>query len=223
MADERHNRLAWRFKVVCVDLDGTLVPRTSISLFLAAHLGQTALLQDLERKFALHQISNREIAELSATAYRGRSLHEIGGMLQSIPVVRGIKEFVSILKQNDARVLLCTISWSFAARIFQQRYGFDSCCGTEMGECNARLTGLVGRHFNEFDKLEFARSYCKSTGVPMEQCAAIGDSRSDIPLFQHVGLAIAFNGSPAARAAAHVSVDSEDIRDVLAYLAVERT
>jgi phosphoserine phosphatase len=66
--------------------------------------------------------------------------------------------------------------------------------------------------------LQFAKDYCAMNDVPIEECAAIGDSRSDIPLFQHVGLAIAFNGSEAARAAAHVAVDSQDICDVLTYL-----
>lgn len=209
-----------RFKVVCVDLDGTLVSRTSISLFLAAHLGQAELLRELESQFARHEISNREIAEVSAAAYRGRPLEEIGRLLADIPVVGGIDKFVSTLKQSDTRILLVTISWLFAANVFQRRYGFDACCGTEMAESNAVLTGSITRHCNEFDKLAFVKDYCVTHGVPMERCAAVGDSRSDIPLFQNVGLAIAFNGTPAARAAARVSVDSDDICDVLAYLAV---
>jgi phosphoserine phosphatase len=210
-----------RFKVVCVDLDGTLVPRTSISLFLAAHLGQADLLRELERKFARHEISNREIAELSAAAYRGRAVDEIAGLLEAIPVIGGIDRFVRTLKQNNTRVVLGTITWLFAAGVFQRRYGFDACCGTEMGETNALLTGAIGRHFDERDKLAFVRDYCAMHGVSLERCAAIGDSRSDIPLFEHVGLAIAFNATPAARAAAHVSVDSDDICDVLGYLTAE--
>lgn len=207
-----------RFKVVCVDLDGTLVARTSVSMFLATHLGQAELLRDLEDRFARQEISNREIAELSAAAYHGRSLGEIGRLLDDIPVVRGIEKFVSCLKHSNTRVVLGTITWSFAAKVFERRYGFDASCGTEMGECGALLTGAVGRHFDEFDKLAFVENYCKVNGVPMSRCAAIGDSRSDIPLFRHVGLAIAFNGTPAARAAAHVSVDADDICDVLIYL-----
>ncbi|WP_369752299.1 hypothetical protein [Micromonospora sp. L5] len=39
-----------------------------------------------------------------------------------------------------------------------------------------------------------------------------------MPLFTEVGLAIAFNATPAARAAAHVSVDGTDLRAVLPLL-----
>ena len=211
-----------RFKVVCVDLDGTLIPRTTVSMFLATHFGQAALLRDLEARFLADEISNREIAELSAAPYRGRSLDAIGDLLRAIPVVRGIETFVGRLKRSDTSVVLFTITWSFAARIFQQRYGFDACCGTDMSESEGCLTGAIERHFDEFDKLAFVRDCCARHEVPMERCAAIGDSRSDIPLFQHVGLAIAFNATPAARAAAHVTIDSDDICDVLEHLAVDR-
>jgi phosphoserine phosphatase len=210
-----------RYRVVCVDLDGTLIPATSVSMFLGARLGQAELLRDLERLFMETKISNREIAERSAPAYRGKALVEIADLLSEIPVVSGVEAFVNRLKRSEIRVVLCTITWRFAARAFQRRYGFDACCGTEMEERDGVLTGSVSRHFNELDKLQFARDYCSMNDVPMEECAAIGDSRSDIPLFQHVGLAIAFNGSEAARFAAHVSVDSQDICDVLKYLAPE--
>jgi phosphoserine phosphatase len=170
-----------RFQVVCVDLDGTLIPRTTISMFLATRFGQAELLRDLEARFLAHEISNREIAELSAAAYRGRSLDDIAGVLDAIPVVRGIETFVSRLKERNISVVLGTITWSFAARIFQARYGFDACCGTEMGETDGCLTGAIGRHCNEFDKLAFVAAYCAAHGVPMQRCAAIGDSRSDIP------------------------------------------
>jgi phosphoserine phosphatase len=39
-----------------------------------------------------------------------------------------------------------------------------------------------------------------------------------VPLFAEVGLAIALNATPAARAAAHVSVDGTDLRAVLPVL-----
>src|SRR5262249_10612130 len=204
-----------RYRVVFVDLDGTLIPATSVSMFLGARLGHSELLRDLERLFLEHTISNKEIAERSAPAYRGKALVEIADLLSEIPMISGVEGFVSRLKRSEIRVVLCTITWHFAARAFQRRYGFDACCGTEMQERDGVLTGLVSRHFNELDKLQFARDYCAINDVAMEQCAAIGDSRSDIPLFQHVGLAIAFNGSEAARYAAHVSVDSQDICDVL--------
>jgi phosphoserine phosphatase len=46
----------------------------------------------------------------------------------------------------------------------------------------------------------------------------VGDSRSDLPLFAEVGLAVAVNATSAARAAAHASAGRTDLRSVLPLL-----
>lgn len=50
------------------------------------------------------------------------------------------------------------------------------------------------------------------------QCAAVGDSRSDVPLFAEAGLSIAFNADRQAREAASVSVDGNDLQTVIPLL-----
>ncbi|MFG3602471.1 HAD hydrolase family protein [Micromonospora chersina] len=67
-------------------------------------------------------------------------------------------------------------------------------------------------------KRDFAVSVAAELGVDPKRCVAVGDGRSDVPLFAAVGLAIAFNATPAARAAAHVSFDGPDLRAVLPLL-----
>lgn len=74
-----------------------------------------------------------------------------------------------------------------------ERFGFDRACGPRL-EVAAEL------------------------GLERNRCAAVGDGRSDIPLFTEVGLAVAFNATPAARSAAHTSVDGSDLRAVLPIL-----
>jgi phosphoserine phosphatase len=51
--------------------------------------------------------------------------------------------------------------------------------------------------------------------VDPSRCAAIGDSRSDLPLFELVGFSVALNASPDARARASTSLDSSSLVDVL--------
>ena len=76
----------------------------------------------------------------------------------------------------------------------------------------------VAELFDELNKRDFAVSVAAELGVELGRCAAVGDGRSDVPLFAEVGLAIALNATPAARAAAHVSVDGTDLRAVLPIL-----
>jgi phosphoserine phosphatase len=48
--------------------------------------------------------------------------------------------------------------------------------------------------------------------------AAVGDSRSDVPLFRLAGRSIALNATPDARRVATDVLDTEDLRDTLALL-----
>jgi len=80
------------------------------------------------------------------------------------------------------------------------------------------LSGAVSRYFDEHDKLLFVEDWCAQNGYSMSQVAAIGDSRSDVPLFHRAGMSIALNATPDAQAAATHVLDTEDLHDVLALL-----
>jgi phosphoserine phosphatase len=45
-----------------------------------------------------------------------------------------------------------------------------------------------------------------------------GNSRSDLPAFRRAGFSVALNADDAARAAATITVDTDDLRDVLSLL-----
>jgi phosphoserine phosphatase len=56
----------------------------------------------------------------------------------------------------------------------------------------------------------FAASYCDANDIDLAECIAVGDSRSDFPLFEAVGLSIALNATAQAREAASVALDTEN-------------
>lgn len=171
---------------------------------------------DLERRYANSEISNRVVAEADGAYYAGQPVAAIAEILNDIPLIRGVAETVARLGELGIPSVLCTVTWRFAAEIIASRYGFISASGTEMGiNWNAKLTGEVSRHFDEFDKLRFVEAYCREHGIPLSRVFAVGDSRSDVPLFGAVGFSIALNATPQAKAAASVSVASEDLTDIL--------
>ena len=55
--------------------------------------------------------------------------------------------------------------------------------------------------------MAFVAEHCRRLGIGMEQVVAIGDSRSDLPLFAATGFSVALNASSEARSAACVAVD----------------
>jgi phosphoserine phosphatase len=162
------------------------------------------------------EISNSVVAEEQARGYRGVPLPEVVEKLGDIVCIGGIDATLAALRGRGIESVLGTVTWSFAAEEFGRRHRFAAVSGTEIElDAGGVPTGAVKRHFDEWDKLEFVTSYCEGNGIDLAECIAVGDSRSDVPLFGAVALSIALNATSQAREAASVAIDTEDLTDIL--------
>jgi len=204
----------WR--LACFDLDGTLVLGTSVCLHLAEKLGHLDQLTQLEARYANGEISNALVADELGPYYAGLSLDAIEAHLTNVPIIKGVPSVLAALADKGIESLICTVSWRFAAQILAKRYGFVDATGCEMPiDEKGLLTGRVSKHFDEFDKLEFVKAYCAERQIQLSQVFAVGDSRSDIPLFGAVGFSVALNATDAAKAAASVAIETDELSEVL--------
>lgn len=199
-------------------LDGTLVPDTSSSQHLASYLGHLNVLRKAEDAYAAGTLDNREVSVLDARGWKGRTGPQVTGFLADLPLVAGIPEVVEWCRANQVAVYLATLAWEPVGRYLCDRFGFAGACGPRLDQRDGAYTGTVDQHFDEFDKREFVLRTVAGLGLGPSGCAAVGDSRSDLPLFAEVGLAIAFNACEAARAAATESVAGSDLRALLGPL-----
>ena len=204
--------------VVFFDVDGTLVPQTSTSAHLAHRLGHFPELSVAEAAYAAGDLDNQEVAVLDAKAWRGRTPAEIDGWLAVLPLVDGIEETVGWCRAHRLRPHLATLAWEPVGRYLVRRFGFAGSCGPGLAIVDGRYTGEVECHFDEYDKRDHALAVAAAAQVPPSACAAVGDSRSDLPLFTEVGLPIAFNATPAVKAVAAHIVDGADLTAILPYL-----
>jgi phosphoserine phosphatase len=203
---------------VFFDVDGTLVPQISSAQHLAEFLGHAEVIRDVEARYGAGTMTSREAAVLHARGWAARTPAEIGGSLESLPLVDGIAETVLWCRRHELVPVLATLAWDVVGAFLCDRFGFDRACGPRLEVVDGHYTGEVAEPFDELGKRDFAVSVAAELGVPLDRCAAVGDGRSDVPLFAEVGFAIAFNATPAVRAAAHASVDGPDLRAVLPLL-----
>ena len=209
-----------RFDVVCFDLDGTVVPSTTVTVHLARWLDHESIAVDLERRYDCGELTNVEVAEAVARYYAGRSLDEVWHELRSVEVIEGLDELLDAVRGQGMTPLIATVAAKFAAEFFADRYGFAAASGCEMRiDERGRLTGEIAQHFEAEAKVDFVREWCAREGIGLDRCIAVGDGGSDLPLFDAVGFSIALNATPSARAAADVSVDTSDARDLIAVIA----
>jgi len=205
-----------KWAVVAVDLDGTLIHGTTASLHLADWIGHRAVIEELERRFSGGEIDSADVADGDAPYYSGRSIAEVAGAMARVPCIDDIHEGVAQLAARGVDALLCTVGWTFAAQCVADRFGFSAVSGTVMHvDGDGVLAGRVARYFEPEDKVVFLRDYCEARDLSLSQVVAIGDGRSDLPMFDAAGFSVGLNPSPAARAAASASVDSHSFLDAL--------
>lgn len=204
--------------VVAFDLDGTLVPRTTVCIHLAPWVGHDAL-PALERQYDEGLITATEVAARDAVFYKGRPRREVWAQLEDPPLMRGIAETTSWLRERDLVPVIATVTWRFAAEFVRANHGFAAASGCEMEETQDQiLLGTVAQHFDAEDKVRFVGEIAQDLGLGFNDIVAVGDSTSDIPLFREAGLAIALNASANAREAADIQLDTEDLRDLITVI-----
>ncbi|MDX3075921.1 haloacid dehalogenase-like hydrolase [Streptomyces sp. MI02-7b] len=203
---------------VFFDVDGTLVPRTTSSAYLASFLGHHEALTAAEEAYARGEMNNREVSVIDARGWAGRDEPTLRELLHGLPLVDGIAETVAWCTCRGLVPVLATLAWEPVGRYLAERFSISSFCGPHLELERGLCTGRVLTHFDEYDKRDYCIAEADRLGVPISACVAIGDSRSDLPLFSEVGCGIAFNGTPAVRRAAVLAVDGDDLRAVLPLL-----
>ena len=203
--------------MVFFDVDGTLTPASS-GLHLAGFFGNVEVILEVQAGYGAGSLSSREAAVLEARGWATRTPAEVRGFLDSLPLVDGIAETVVWCRERGLVPVLATLAWDVVGAYLCDRFGFDQACGPRLEVIDGRYSGHVAELFDELAKRDFAVGLAAELGVQRRWCAAVGDGRSDVPLFGAVGLPVAFNANPAARAAAHASIDGNDLRTVLPLL-----
>jgi phosphoserine phosphatase len=113
---------------------------------------------------------------------------------------------------------LAALAWESVGLYLCERFGLHGTCGPSLEVLEGRHTGEVTAHSDEYTKRDYALAAAARLGLYSKSCATIGDSRSDVPLFECVGFAAAYNATAAARAIARVNVHGDELRAVLPHL-----
>jgi phosphoserine phosphatase len=207
-------------RAVIFDIDGTLLPDTSVCHFMAEGMGHLAQIVEMEAAWHAYEIDNRTFSSRDAVNYRGVAVADVEARLADLPLIAGLDEVCRRLTAAGVLVKLASCTWSFAGRYLQRRFGLDDHCGTEMAEADGVFLGRVARFCSERDKARHAVAFAQRHAIDIGDCVAVGDSRSDVPLFEAAGRAIALNARPDAKAATDEHLDTGDLRDLLPLLGI---
>lgn len=205
-------------RIMFFDIDGTLVPGMSSSQFLAEKLGNGEAVRAAELAYASGLLSNADVSVVDAEGWAGAPVLAIDRWLDQLPLIDGISETVRWCQEREIVPALASLAWRPTSDALARRFGFAVTGGPTIGAADGLYLGTVSSHFDEFDKRDRALAFCAEHKVDPLNCIAIGDSRSDEPLFTEMGFTIALNASAALRERASVALDTTDLRDALPHV-----
>lgn len=206
------------FSIVFFDIDGTLVPTGSTSSFLAARLGHQHDLDRAEEQYARGELSNQEVSAIDARGWTGAPTATIDRWLEDLPLINGVDAVVSWCRRHQIEPVLASLAWQPVSTSIARRYGFTPNGGPRVAVSGSTYDGTVAEHFDEYDKRDRALALAIERGLSADKCCAIGDSRSDLPLFEAVPASLALNAGDAARDAATAAINTLDLTEILGWL-----
>ncbi|MBE0512550.1 HAD family phosphatase [Candidatus Bathyarchaeota archaeon] len=208
-----------KLRLVVFDVDGTLMKAVSSWQFLHERLGTWDRGKQYAERFFRGVITYEDWARLDASLWRGLELGRVRRIVDSIPYTDGARDVITILRRNCFKVVLLSAGLSLVTERIEREIGVDGSLANDLKVENSLLTGEVKVNVSVDNKDTVLLRMLKKFNVGMDECAAVGDDETLIPLFEGVSLSIAFNPrSWVVEEKADVVVKGDDLREVLPYL-----
>jgi len=206
-------------KLVCFDLDDTLI-REIHSVMLPCILNgkekEHSLIQEQEEKGLLDYISADYLRSELLLGPEERKIAQ--SFLEIAKPLKNIKSVVEALHEQNIKCIVITVGPKQVAKVVCDIWGFDYYYGSDYEVVEGVFTGKILNYIGAEQKIECLQDFCSNNSIKPEECIAVGDGLTDIPIFQYCGGSIAINSSPKVQQNAMYAVDTDDLADILKYI-----
>jgi phosphoserine phosphatase len=205
-------------KLVVFDIDGTILQSFSWQ-YIHQRLGTWNVAEGYADLFFRKKITYGEWAKLDVALWKGQSLARIREIIKEMPYTEGAKETLATLEAKAIKIYLLSAGLSQVAERIQEETETNGYVANALVVRNGLLTGEVDVNVSFYDKDKLLPHILQEFNVSLDECAAVGDDLTLIPLFKKVALAIAFNPvDEVVSRNAHVTIKKKDLRNILPYV-----
>lgn len=206
-------------KLICFDLDDTLIDRNSwkeLDLAFGMSSEEAKMLYMLFKEGVLTYSQWAEIT-LKIFQKRGSATYgAINNIFTGYEYKPGVVETVAYLKNAGYRLGLI----SGSVDILVDKVAKD--LGIEFAEANNilvfdeqdRLENIVFFGDDSLSKTRHLQSFCRKLGLKLSECACLGDGANDAEMFKVTGHGITFKGSPIQGSAWKVIDSIADLKTI---------
>ncbi len=206
-------------KLVCFDLDDTLIRGIHSVMYLCKINGKLDELIEIEKREADGEFNWIEADYHKAKLVIGLSESEVySNFDKTLEPMKNVKSTINKLNTIGIKCILITAGPKQVAKVASEAWDFDGFFGSHYETDNKIFTGNILEHLGDKGKISCLLEYCESNNFRPEQCVAVGDGASDIPLFEYCGTSIALNYCESIIGKATHYLKSDDLNDLLEFI-----
>jgi len=204
--------------MIVFDMDGVLVDIESSWVIL--HDAFNVDGRDNLERYLQGGITYKEFMRMDIELWGNIHVNKIRRILDKVPLMKGVEETIFKLKRAEYKTAIISSGLYLLAANLEKRLEIDYVYANKLFvDERGMLTGEGAPVVCLWEKAKVLKSLVQDLGITTGQCAAIGDSIFDIPLFKVAGFSIAFNSEDdEVNKTADVIIKNKDLREILPYL-----
>ena len=215
-----------KYKLVCFDVDGTLIDNLVISWQIFHNYFQTDKhrREDARSKFFNGEISYTQWAEHDINLWKERHAkkEDFFKAMKHLKLMNGAMETLNELKKRGLQLAIISGSLNLILEKFIPNYEefFDDVFLNRIYFDNeGNINKVEATEFDMITKALALKKIAEREKISLKECVFVGDYLNDIKIIQEAGLGIAFNCNyDEVKKAADVVIDKKDLREILRYV-----
>jgi len=215
-----------KYKLVCFDVDGTLIDNVTFSWPIFHDYFQTDKhrREDARSKFFSGKISYLEWAEHDISLWKEKNAKkdDFFKAMSHLKLMKGAIETLQELKKRGLKLAVISGSLNIILEKFMPNYDefFDDVFISRIYfDEKGNISKVEATEFDIDAKAIALKKIAEREKIRLEECVFIGDYLNDMKIIQEAGLGIAFNCKyEELKKVADVVIDKKDLREVLKFI-----
>ena len=215
-----------KYKLVCFDVDGTLIDNVKFSWQVFHDYFETDRhrREDAKNAFFSGKITYKQWAEHDISLWKegNAKKQDFFRAMKDLKLMNGAMETLKELKKNKIKLAIISGSLSIILEKFIPNYEdfFDDVFISRIyfGE-DGSITEIDATEYDMDGKALALKKIADKEKIKLKECVFIGDYLNDLKIMQEAGLGIAFNCiHDELKQVADVVIEKKDLREVLKHI-----